>query len=111
MIIISRLALNNDIIRKYASMSKDDVIYASGHTNTWHNTNKLLDPTSEFYSKYATGLETGSLDDEFCLVFSFRIEDGKEYISGVFGGDAKNMRYRDALAIIDAVRNESGIYS
>jgi D-alanyl-D-alanine carboxypeptidase (penicillin-binding protein 5/6) len=104
MIIISRLALKNEIIRKYASMYEDEVVYASGHTNTWHNTNKLLDPKSEFFSKHVIGLKTGSLDDEYCLVFAFRLDDG-EYIAGVFGGETKNMRYRDALAIINEVNN------
>lgn len=111
MIIISRLALENEIIKKYAAMSEDDVIYASGHTNTWHNTNKLLDPKSDFYSKYVTGLKTGSLDDEYCLVFSFKLDDGSEYIAGVFGGDAKNMRYRDALKMIEEVRSSKDISS
>jgi D-alanyl-D-alanine carboxypeptidase (penicillin-binding protein 5/6) len=105
MIIISRLALKNEIIGKYASMYEDEVVYASGHTNTWHNTNKLLDPKSEFFSKHVIGLKTGSLDDEYCLVFAFRLDDGREYIAGVFGGETKNMRYRDALTIINEVNN------
>ena len=105
MVIISRLALENNLIVKYASMPKDDVVYASGHTNTWYNTNKLLDPNSIFYSQYAIGLKTGSLDDEYCLVFAFRFDDGREYIAGVFGAENKNTRYKDALAIIEKLED------
>lgn len=100
MIIISKLALDNALIAKYCSMFKDDVIYASGHTNTWYNTNKLLDPNSLFYNRCVIGLKTGSLDDEYCLVFAFRFGDGREYIAGVFGDDSKNTRYEDAIKII-----------
>lgn len=105
MVIISRLALENNLIVKYASLPKDDVVYASGHTNTWHNTNKLLDPNSVYYNPYVIGLKTGSLDKEYCLVFAFRFEDGREYIAGVFGHDEKNTRYEDALAIIKALED------
>ena len=106
MVIISRLALANDLIIKYASMPKDDVVYASGHTNTWHNTNKLLDSNSIFYNKYAIGLKTGSLDEEYCLVFAFRFGDGREYIAGVFGHSNKNTRYEDALTIIKKLEGD-----
>ena len=105
MVIISKLALKNDLITKYSSLYKDEVIYASGHTNTWYNTNKLLDPSGKFYNKYVIGLKTGSLDEEYCLVFAFRFDDGREYIAGVFGSDNKNDRYEDALKIINFLEN------
>lgn len=104
MIIVSRLALENEIIKKYASMAEASVVYASGHTNNWTNTNKLLDKDSEFYSKYVTGLKTGSIDGEYSLVFSFELEDGRIYIAGVFGSGNKDDRFRDALKIIEKVR-------
>lgn len=105
MVIISRLALKNDLIAKYASVYKDDVIYASGHTNTWYNTNKLLDPNGQFYNRYVIGLKTGSLDEEYCLIFAFSFDDGREYIAGVFGAENKNDRYEDALEIINFLEN------
>lgn len=104
MIIVSRLALQNDIIRKYASMPKASVVYASGHTNEWINTNKLLDRDGEFYSEYVTGLKTGSIGGEYSLIFSFSLGDGREYIAGVFGADDKDARFRDALKMIEELR-------
>lgn len=105
MLIISKLALENKLIRKYASLTTDDVVYASGHINTWHNTNKLIDKESAFYSEHAVGLKTGSLDDEYSLIFAFRFDDGREYIAGVFGAKNKNTRYKDALEIIEELEN------
>ena len=106
MAIIARLASQNKLISEYASKMTSDVVYASGHTNTWINTNKLLDPESPYYSRYAKGLKTGSIDDEYSLVFSFEFNDGREYIAGVFGADSKNVRFEDALEIIKTLESK-----
>lgn len=106
MAIIARLAYKNDLITEFASKPTSDVVYASGHTNTWINTNKLLDPESPYYSRYAKGLKTGSIDDEYSLVFSFEFDDGREYIAGVFGAETKTARFEDALEIISALESE-----
>jgi D-alanyl-D-alanine carboxypeptidase (penicillin-binding protein 5/6) len=105
MAIIARLAAKNELISEYVSKPTSDVVYASGHTNTWINTNKLIDPVSPYYSRYAKGLKTGSIDDEYSLVFSFEFDDGREYIAGVFGAETKNARFEDALKIIDALES------
>lgn len=106
MAIIASLAYKNDLISEYASRPASDVVYASGHTNTWINTNKLLDPESPYYSRYVRGLKTGSIDDEYSLVFSFVFDDGREYIAGVFGANNKNARFEDALEIIKALEGK-----
>ena len=106
MAIIARLAYENDLIRECTSKPVSSVVYASGHTNEWINTNKLLDPDSKYYSRYATGLKTGSIDDEYSLVFSFEFDDGREYIAGVFGADNKNTRFEDALEIIGVLESK-----
>lgn len=103
MIIISRLAIQNEIIAKYSSRARAVVVYESGHLNEWNNTNKLLDENSQFYSKHVTGLKTGSIDGECSLVFSFDFDDGRQYIAGVFGSPNKNTRFYDALEIIQSL--------
>lgn len=106
--IIARLACENDIVSKYAAMAEVSVTYASGHTNTWVNTNRLLEVGGEYYSPFARGLKTGSIMGEYSLIFSFELEDGREYIAGVFGADGKNIRFADALEIIDDIQKETG---
>ncbi len=105
MAIVAKLASENEVISRYASMPRADVVYESGQTNTWVNTNYLLDANSKYYSAHVTGLKTGSISGEYSLVFSFEFEDGREYIAGVFGGDAKNTRFTDARAIVDYFEN------
>ena len=101
MALVAKAAMANPIIAKYAGLYCADVCYESGETNTWINTNKLLDQDSKYYSPYAVGLKTGSINGEYSLVFAFRFDDGREYIAGVFGGNEKNTRFEDANKIID----------
>ena len=104
MIIVALHALENELIMKYASMPRANVVYASGHINEWVNTNKLLDSESSFYNEYVTGLKTGTVDGECSLVFSFGFDDGREYVAGVFGSPDKDTRYYDALKIIEELK-------
>lgn len=105
--IIARLACENEIVSKYVALSETSVVYASGQTNTWVNTNRLLEVGGEYYSPLARGLKTGSVMGEYSLIFSFELEDGREYIAGVFGADKKNLRFADALEIIDEIQKET----
>lgn len=109
MALVAKASMENPIIAKYAGKYTDSVCYASGHTNTWVNTNKLLDPSSCYYSPYAIGLKTGSISQGYSLVFAFRFPDGREYIAGVFGAKEKNDRFEDAHQIIDCVFAEMSV--
>lgn len=100
--LIARLAMENEIIRRYAALHEDDVTYASGHTNHWVNTNELLDPDSPWYHAAVTGLKTGSLEHNYCLIATVE-QAGRTYIIGLFGAWEKNDRYADAHTIIDAL--------
>ena len=104
--LISVMASQNEIITKYSKLSSDSVIYASGHTNTWINTNLMLDPESAYYSPYVTGLKTGSAGSgNYSLILTVTLDDGHEYIIGIFSSDGKNDRYTDALTIINYLVN------
>lgn len=107
-VLIARLAMQNDLIRRYAALAEDDVVYESGHTNHWKNTNELLQPESTWYHAAVTGLKTGSLDRNYCLLFSFEA-DGHSYIAGVFGEQQRNDRYTDAHVILDAVLGQKEV--
>lgn len=101
MILISRAACENALITKYASMRSDDVVYASGHINTWHNTNDFIKPDSEFYNENVIGLKTGSLSGYYSLIALY--DNGEQYfLIGVFGAENEEDRYRDTEKIIHA---------
>ena len=103
--LVAKMASQNKIIMKYAGMSYDNVTYASGHTNTWKNTNLLLDPESAYYSKYVTGLKTGSAGaGNYSLISTVDLDDTGRYIIGIFSSEGKNDRYIDTLKIIDCLQ-------
>ena len=98
---IAQAALENPVIARYAGTLRDDVTYVSGETNTWENTNALLDPESPYYREDACGLKTGSTDEGGnCLLSAFRKEDGY-LIVGVFGCPYTENRFEDTLLLAD----------
>ena len=101
-LLIARAAMAEPLIARYAAMAKDHVVYESGESIDWVNTNQLIQPDSAYYSPYVTGLKTGSLTRNYCLIFTAD-RDGKSYIVGLFGGKEKNDRYEDAVKILDTL--------
>lgn len=95
MMIVSRLAMKNEVIMKYAGISEQDVTYASGESNTWVNTNLCLDENSPYYCRYINGLKTGSLDDYYNIICTASFDE-KDYIIGLFGLETKETRYSEA---------------
>ncbi len=101
MAIIARAAVENEIIMKYSGLYSDDVTYASGHINTWINTNCFLDESSKYYNKNVIGLKTGSLDGNYSLIVLY--DDGEvRLLIGVFGAPSDDARYKDVENIIDS---------
>lgn len=102
LITITRLALENEIISRYTRLCEDEVIYASGHTNHWINTNLLINPDSKYYRAEAVGLKTGSTTAAGnCLLSAFSV-DGNYIIVGVFGCEEKTDRFVDTLQVYQA---------
>lgn len=102
MVRIAKLALENKIIRRYMGLFEDDVIYASGQSNHWENTNLFLDPEDGFYRPAAIGMKTGRTKQAgYCLMSAFR--NGKStLVIGMFGYDDEYQRFRDTLKILKA---------
>lgn len=100
LVIIAEKALESPVISRYASLLTAKVTYASGHTNTWNNTNLLINPESPYYRKSVTGLKTGSLTDSYSLLVSAEI-NRKTYVIGIFSAYSSDERYRIADSIID----------
>jgi D-alanyl-D-alanine carboxypeptidase (penicillin-binding protein 5/6) len=100
MILIGKAAMKCPLIRRYAATARDDVTYVSGHTNTWTNTNPLLHPDSPWYRPAVTGLKTGYLRHNSCILLSVDAKDSY-YLVGLFGAEDSDMRCADAVKIVD----------
>lgn len=101
LVILAEAVLQDELIMKYAGMAKADVVFASGETITWHNSNYLLHPEyEEFYTPEAVGLKTGSTDKAGkCLLSAFLKEDGTYLIVGVLGSVENTDRFADTLIL------------
>ena len=98
--IMATLALEDPIIMKYAAVSKAEVTVQSG-LKSWKNTNALIDPESEYYCPYATGLKTGQTPMAgSCLLSSFEYK-GQTLIVGVFGCPNVDDRFPDTLQLFN----------
>ena len=97
---MATLALEDPVIRKYAMVSKAEVTMESG-TKSWKNTNALIDPESQYYCPYATGLKTGQTPMAgSCLLSSFEYK-GQTLIVGVFGCPEVDDRFPDTLQLFN----------
>ena len=102
--VISRLALEDSIIRKYVSQKSTTGQLVSGQTYNWTNSNRLLHGDSEYYMQDACGLKTGHTDAAgHCLLSAFPIDTGYMII-GALGGTAQTDRYEDTLTLYDMFR-------
>jgi len=98
--IMATLALEDPVICKYAMVSKAEVTMESG-TKSWKNTNALIDPESEYYCPYATGLKTGQTPMAgSCLLSSFEYK-GQTLVVGVFGCPNVDDRFPDTLQLFN----------
>lgn len=119
--ILGKLSISDPTIMKNAIISSETVTFAargeadddeenyyyskteelSENTVKWLNTNALIDPTSQYYCPYATGLKTGQTPSAgSCLLSSFAYE-GKEYVIGVFGCPETDDRFEDTLQLFN----------
>ena len=103
LVIISRLSLENPIIRAAANTQKMKAVFASGHYAIWTNSNSLLDPQNKsFYCPDAIGLKTGSTGKAGkCLISVFQQGDRLLLIC-VMGCPTNATRYEDTLALYKA---------
>lgn len=102
--LLGTLVLNDPVILKYAGTAQMSVSPDSGTLN-WKNTNELVDPNSQYYCAYATGLKTGQTPMAgSCLLSSFEYR-GRTLLIGVFGCPEPEDRFPDTLQLFtQAVR-------
>lgn len=91
---VSQLALENETVRRFCATQSDRVVYASGATNAWSNTNLLLSPESSYFNENCVGLKTGHTEEAgYCLLSAFENREQTLYV-GVFGCPTTGERFR-----------------
>ena len=99
--LLARYALTVPEIRNAASCYEKQITINSGEVFTWHNSNKFLDPYSEFYNENVTGLKTGTtLNAGNCLISVFE-KNGMTFLCAVTGCATDYERYNLTLRLIN----------
>ena len=101
--ILSAKVLSDPTIVGYTSKISDQVAL-EGHTETWKNTNYLLNPEYKLHIPSTIGLKTGYTSNAgSCLISAF-FQGDRLLLIGVFGCPAfTEDRYQDTAALFDAV--------
>lgn len=104
---IAKLALENKTISRYIRRYEDDVVFVSGQTIKWKNTNLLLSPEEGFYRGDAIGMKTGhTRQAQYCLMSAFKCADGRIIVIGAFGTADEYDRLRDTLKLINTCQTQ-----
>ena len=99
--VMGKLALEDPVIARYVRCRSDAVRFASGETCTWNNSNRLLNPNSEYYCSSAIGLKTGHTKQAgYCLLAAFETDAG-DILVGIFGAADSLSRYSDAVTLME----------
>jgi D-alanyl-D-alanine carboxypeptidase (penicillin-binding protein 5/6) len=101
MLKITLYAKDKPLLKESAKKVDRSVTYLSGETVYWENSNRLLNENNDIYYVYATGLKTGMTDKAgYCVVVTAeRFEH--EVICMVFGAPSADVRWNDAIALLD----------
>lgn len=89
MYLIATYAMENETFAEMVSA----VSYTSEPTNknengyTWYNTNKMLNPQSEYYSSIIKGVKTGTLDESGRCLITTAEKSGYQYMLVLMGTD------------------------
>lgn len=94
-------ACNNDVIMKYCGQKSVYAVYASGQSITWKNTNKLLDPSSNYYYAGVCGLKTGSTDEAGCCLITLFDNGEQRLLVLTFDSPSDDARYQDTILLLN----------
>ncbi len=102
---IARGFLKSDLLSEIADSRSISDTWLSGQEVTYDNTNELIDPESQYYYEYATGLKTGKSEAAgSCLVSSAQI--GKKRYLCVVMGSTEEGRWADSLKLYRSIKPE-----
>lgn len=102
LMLVARKVLQNPTLKKVTSTSYKYVKALTGKGREWRTTNSLLVSWSSFYSPYAHGMKTGTVNDEYTGIISAATKDNRTIITVVIGCESYNARYRATHKLYNA---------
>ncbi len=100
---VAQLVSKNQLIMRYTGMQSARVVYASGETNNWTNTNQLLNPASRYYRPHTLGLKTGHTSQAGYCLLTLEKRGDRLILVGVFGCSYSEGRFADTVSILESL--------
>lgn len=102
---IARGFLKSDLLSEIAESRSISDTWLSGQEVTYDNTNELIDPGSQYFYEYATGLKTGKSEAAGCCLVSSAQIGKKRYLCVVMGSTEEG-RWTDSLKLYRSITEE-----
>lgn len=93
LVLVAKKVLANPALKSRTATASKYVVALTGKGRTWTTTNGLINPNSSFYSPYAHGLKTGTVDTDYTGIVSAATKNGRTIITVVNGCESYNARY------------------
>ena len=102
---IAQACINQTELYEIMGSYSISAVWESGQAVTYENTNELLNPDSEYYYPFITGMKTGKTSTAgSCLVSSACFQD--EIFICVVMGSTESGRYTDSLILYETLEAE-----
>ncbi len=102
LVLVAKQVLNNPTLKTVTSTSSKYVTALTGKGRTWRTTNQLLNRSSGFYSPYAHGMKTGTVETNYTGIVSAATKNGRTIITVAIGCESFNARYNATHKLYNA---------
>ncbi|MGN1194571.1 MAG: fibronectin type III domain-containing protein, partial [Acutalibacteraceae bacterium] len=102
LVLVAKQVLKNPTLKTITSTRAKYVTALTGKGRSWYSTNQLLNPSSSFYSPYAHGMKTGTVNNGYTGIVSAATKNGRTIITVAIGCESFNARYNATHKLYNA---------
>lgn len=102
LVLVARQVLKNPTLKTITSTQAKYITALTGRGRSWRSTNQLLNPYSGFYSPYAHGMKTGTVNNGYTGIVSAATKNGRTIITVAIGCESFNARYNATHRLYNA---------
>lgn len=102
LVLVAKQVLQNPTLKTVTSTQAKYITALTGKGRSWRSTNQLLNRSSGFYSPYAHGMKTGTVNDNYTGIVSAATKNGRTIITVAIGCESFNARYNATHRLYNA---------
>ncbi len=101
LVLVAQRVLKNKTLKSITSTPYKYVTALTGQGHSWGTTNSLIASYAYYYSPYAHGMKTGTVDDEYTGIIGAFTKKKRTIITVVIGCESYNARYNATHRLIN----------